>query len=316
MPDQMWKWLDAFPRQIEHAAQLGETWDLSGIQKPQNVVFLGIGGSAIGATLVCDLYKGKFSCPVMVSRGDQPPAWIDERSLAVAISYSGETQETLTAFRRSLESSAQGVSVSSGGNLAHLAEVHKLPHLVIPEGMAPRAALGYTSLPLIFLLQKIGVIPTEDLCIDSLIDLLDSLRDKWNVDTGPGAGDAQLIHQRLPIIIGGGLITPIVRRFQAQLAENAKTISILFEIPESLHNLVETLSKQNIDFLKPVIIELEDPQAPDTFRSLVETLREFIERTDFQYIRLYAEGNTPQERLYSLIYKTDWISYYLARIKK
>lgn len=315
MSDQMWKWLDDFPQQIQHAAQLGEAWDLSGVEPPRAVSFLGIGGSAIGATLVSDLYGANFSCPVVVSRGDQPPSWLKEGSLAVAISYSGETRETLTAFRRALEKGARGISVSSGGSLARLADERKLPHLLIPEGMAPRAALGYTSLPLIYMLQKLGVVPAVELELDSLIRFLQYLRVEWGDGAGTGAGVARRLLKRLPLIVGAGLTAGIAHRFQAQLAENAKAVSVLFEVPEALHNLVETLDMQSIEPFRPIAIYLDDPDAPEDMRFLLSQVREAFQEAGIEGIPIQAEGKTPLIRLYALIHKTDWISYHLAKLK-
>lgn len=312
----MWQWLNDFPNQVKQANEIGESWDLSRIRMPNQVAFFGIGGSAIGATLVSTLYREQLNCPVSVCRGNQLPGWIDKRTLVVAVSYSGDTQETTTAFRRALEKGAQGVSLSSGGSLAAIAKELRIPHCAIPGGMAPRAALGYTSLPLIHLLRKIGAIPPQpDPEINNLVALLESLRSRWNDASGPGAGDAQMLIGRFPIIIGGGLTAPIALRFQAQLAENAKTLSLLFEIPEALHNLVETLSEKDIGFLKPIILELDDSLTTDPLHSLNLILRDFALQENFKHIRLFTEGDTPLERLYSLIYKTDWISYFLAKAK-
>ena len=315
MPDQMWQWLDDFPRQMQRAAQLGENWDLSDLNQPQGIAFLGIGGSAIGATLICDLYREELSCPVAVSRGDQSPSWLQDGCLAVAISYSGETRETLTAFRRALSRGAQGASLSSGGSLARLAEEGKLPHLLIPAGMAPRAALGYTSLPLIFLLQKLGVIPVRDLDLDPLIRQLELLRVEWGDSTGTGVGAARRLLKRLPLIVGAGLTAGAARRLQAQLAENAKVISVCFEVPEALHNLIETLDPHAIEHFRPIAVYLEDPDAAETERILLKQVREAFQEAGIEGLPIHAEGETALSRLYTLIHKLDWISYHLAKLR-
>ncbi len=315
MSDSMYDWLHEFPAQVQHSAELGASWDLSILDPPESVVFLGIGGSAIGATLVCDLLRDQFKCPVTVIRGDMLPTWLGKRSLAVAVSYSGETRETLDAYRQALDAGAQAASISSGGTLAELSAKHGVPHLLIPADMAPRAAISYTSLPLINLLQKTGTVSDQDLDIDSLTKHLKRLRVDWSSATGPGIGIAQRLLRHLPLVLGGGLSAGVARRFQAQLAENAKAISICFEVPEALHNLVETLDSFNLEALQPVVVSLEDPSAVESLRLLFPKVREFLLKTGFEVIPMLAEGDSPITRLFSLIHKVDWISYHLAKIK-
>lgn len=315
MSDKMFTWLNDFHAQVQDAAELGKSWDINKIQPPENVVFLGIGGSAIGATLVCDLFREQFRCPVTVIRGDSPPAWLGKKSLAVAVSYSGETRETLAACCQGLKNGAQLASISSGGSLARLAEGNNSPHLLIPSGMAPRAALGYTSIPLIYLLQKTGVISEDAVDIKGLSRHLQTLRVEWSGETGPGPGVAQRMLRHLPLIVGGGLSAGVTRRFQAQLAENAKALSICFEVPEALHNLVETLDVRGIESLRPIAIFFEDSHAPESLRRLFTQLREYMLDTGIEVIPIHAEGDAPIIRLYGLVHKVDWISYHLAKIK-
>ncbi len=315
MPDQMWQWLDDFPNQVKHAAALGQNWKLEGIDQPDGIAFLGIGGSAIGATLIQNLYSGAMRCPVVVQRGDRPPSWLKPGCVAVAISYSGETKETLTACKSALDMGAQGITISSGGTLAKLAEQKNLPHLIIPSGMEPRAALGYSSIPLIYLLQKIGAIPSDDLPVASLVKILESLRVEWGDSVGTAAGIARRLMKRLPIIVGGGIHADVARRFQAQLAENAKALAVTFEIPEALHNLVEILGTQEIESFRPIAIYLDDSDNPEYLISLQRHVRTAFQEAGVEGIVIPAQGKAPIERLYSLIHKIDWVSYHLAKLR-
>ncbi|TKJ40624.1 hypothetical protein CEE37_06570 [candidate division LCP-89 bacterium B3_LCP] len=315
MHDRMWTWLDEFPEQIRQADEMGKNWDLGGIAKPSDLTFLGIGGSAIGATLVCDLFSDLFTRLVNVVRGEFLPNWIGEGTIVVAISYSGETRETLAAFEKALDRGAQGISISSGGRLAELASERGCPHLMIPGGMAPRAALGYTSIPLIYILQRTQLIPLWDGDLDLLSQPLNSIRLAMRETDGTAYRIAQRISRRLPMIVGAGITSGVARRFQAQLAENASALSICLEVPEALHNIVETLNVKSIEPFRPVAIFLDDPQAPESLIILLEQLREHIQEIGIEIIRVTAEGDSPLERLYTLIYKTDWISYHLAILK-
>lgn len=315
MENRMWQWLKDFPRQVTHAAGLARSWDLSSLQPPQSITFLGIGGSAIGADLICNLYRSQLKIPATVVRGEDIPAWLGSESLVVAISYSGETRETLTAFNRALETGAHGVAISSGGTLMRLCDDQDIPHLVIPSGFAPRAALGYSSLPLIQILRAAGALEVEPPDAEALTALLEGLFGEWSDPVGPGGGVGRRLLRRLPLIVGSGLTSGVARRFQAQLAENAKALSVIFDVPEALHNLVETLDIAYIETFQPMAVYLDDVDAPARERQMMKAVREAFQKAGLEGIPILSQGNSSLERMLSLIHKTDWISYHLATLR-
>jgi len=322
MPNPMWQWLEDFPQQVRQAVELAQGWDLSSLQPPGNVTFLGIGGSAIGADLIKALYRDQFTCSVAVVRGEEPPAWLSSDSLVVAVSYSGETRETLTAYRKALEKGSQSVCIASRGALLRSAQEKNIPYLQIPAGMAPRAALGYTSIPLIKILQSAGILKSGDAAgflsaveIQAIVKLLESLRVEWGDSAGAGVGVGRRLLRRLPVIIAGGFAAAVARRFQAQLAENAKALSVVFEIPEALHNLIETLDAHYIDTFRPIAVYLEDTEADALMRRQMQKVREAFQQAGIEGIPILTQGKAPLARLFTLIHKTDWISYHLATLK-
>ncbi len=318
MSELMAQWLDQFPEQIQQAYALADHWDLGAVRTPRSVTFLGMGGSAIGADIACGLYGKDFTLPVQVVRGERIPRWIGADDLAVAVSYSGETRETLTAFRMALNQGARCLAVSSGGTLKTLAEENRVPHLSIPGGMAPRAALGYTCIPLLKVLRVTGALPSAvqyEEEIPVLVKQLESLRVDWGDPAGAASGVARRVLRRLPLIAGVGLTAGAARRFRAQLAENAKVISVVFELPEALHNLVETLDVSYIDTFRPIAVYLEDPEADLEVRRMMKALREAFSQCGIEGIPIPAQGKSPLTRLFTLIHKTDWISYHLAKLK-
>jgi glucose/mannose-6-phosphate isomerase len=315
MPDRMFHWLEDFPRQIAHAAGLAESWELSLPTSLSSITFLGIGGSAIGADLICNLVRGELKIPTSVVRGEETSAWFGPGALAVAVSYSGETRETLTAFGKALDAGASGIAISSGGTLMRWCDDKGIPHLLIPSGMAPRAALGYSSLPLLKILRSAGAWPGAAPNSESLSQLLESLRVDWNDTAGVGGGIGRRLLRRFPLIVGMGLSATVARRFQSQLAENAKALSVVFEVPEALHNLVETMDVSYLETLRPVAVYLDDIDAPPRERQMLKAVREVFQKTGLEGIPILSQGENPIERMYSLIYKIDWISYHLAKLR-
>lgn len=203
-----------------------------------------------------------------------------------------------------------------------LADEKRLPYLQIPADMAPRAALGFTSLPLVRVLQASSALgddeaenPMSPEKVTALVRTLESLRVEWGDQTGPGVGVGRRILRRLPLIVAGGLAGTVARRFQAQLAENAKAVSVVAEIPEALHNLVEILDVNYIDTFRPIAVYLEDTEADEMNKIRMQKVRQNFQHRGVEGIPILSQGGTLLERVFSLVHKTDWISYHLAILK-
>jgi glucose/mannose-6-phosphate isomerase len=318
MTNAMWSWLDEFPHQFQQAFDLAGHWELEALPSADQIIFLGMGGSAIGADLICSLFRDRLSRPAIVVRGEDAPAFLGSNSLVVAISYSGETRETLTALQQALDRGARAVCLGSGGTLLKVAVEKRLPYLRLPGGLAPRAAIGYLSIPLIAVLQRAGALPPglpgEEEKREAL-QLLQSLRVEWGESAGPGSGVARRLLRRLPIITAGKTMIIAARRFQAQLAENAKALSVPLEMPEALHNLIETLDVSYIESFRPMAVYLEDPEADAHSKRQMTKAREAFQAAGLEGIPIMAQGEKPLARLFSLVHKCDWISYHLATLK-
>ena len=126
--------------------------------KPDNIIVAGMGGSAIGGDLLKDWVRDKTTVPIEVNREYHLPAYAGKKTLVLITSYSGDTEETLSAFLDALKRKCMIYCVSSGGALLKNAKKHKVPYLQVPSGMPPRAALPYLFIPLILFMQKMGLV--------------------------------------------------------------------------------------------------------------------------------------------------------------
>ena len=141
----------------QKAAKVAETISLN-YAKPENIIVAGMGGSAIGGELLKDWARGEAHIPIEVSRAYSVPAYANKRSLVFIISYSGETEESLSSFLDALKKRCTIFCVSSGGSLLEFAEKLGVPYLRVPCGMPPRAALPYLFVPLLRAVDQAGVV--------------------------------------------------------------------------------------------------------------------------------------------------------------
>ena len=159
------------PKHYEVACKASRKLKLS-FPKPKEIIVAGMGGSAIGGELLKDWARDKIAVPIEVCRDYSLPAYADESTLVFAVSYSGETEESLSVFLDAVKRGCAIISLSSGGKLQEFAEKLDVSHIPVPKGMAPRATLPYLFMPFPSILESIGLVSNVDLEISETIKVL------------------------------------------------------------------------------------------------------------------------------------------------
>ncbi|MEE8199033.1 MAG: bifunctional phosphoglucose/phosphomannose isomerase [Thermoplasmata archaeon] len=248
--------LSSLPEQLEEglAGVRGAPWE----GPPSGRVFVvGMGGSAIAGDLAHALGRWYGGLEVQVSRTPRIPPYVAKEDLLVAISYSGNTWETLSAYRQALGKDLACLTIGSGGELAEMSSARGVPHVPVPPGFAPRAALGYLLAPLLALLARSSA-RLGDALPGALADL-SRIRGEWVPAVPARANQAKAIaaalEGKVPIIYGPPPYAGVARRWQTQLNENAKTLAWYSILPEANHNeIVGWLEGPNPDRFAPVVL--------------------------------------------------------------
>jgi glucose/mannose-6-phosphate isomerase len=283
----------------------------------QNVVVTGLGGSAVGGDLLRVLVEDNGEVPLVVNRDYQMPAFVNDRTFVIAASYSGNTEETLSAFEDAQDRGALLACVTSGGELAQRAAHYGTPVAFIPRGQPPRSAMGYLFIPMLMAAHKVGVIrrdPTGDL--QNAIALLEKAREQWNADVpfekNPAKQLAAKLYGKLPIVYGSQAYSTVVAfRWKTQLNENTKIHAYSNGYPEMNHNeiLGWVLAKQQVPNLAVVLLR-DQMERPKIVARLETTRRLFARAADVHEV--FAEGQSLLARMLHAIYLGDWVSCYLA----
>jgi glucose/mannose-6-phosphate isomerase len=282
-----------------------------------SIVLAGLGGSGIIGDLVVSALAERLTIPISVVKSTRIPGFVDGNTLAFVISYSGNTAETVEAWRRLVAKGALTVSIASGGELIASAEEAGHPRLVVPGGMPPRFATGFLSMPVLAVLARLGFAPELSADAMSTIALLRELRAEWAPDV-PAADNlakrlAGQLYRRVPLVYAAedGLAAAALR-FRYQLNENAKVPAFHNAFPELMHN--EVVGWEGLAELASAtaLVVLEDPNADS--KCVDATLRQLRER--FAVVaEVKARGATQLERSFSLMYLADWTSIYLALLE-
>ena len=315
----MLKLLLDFPQQCKDARDLAMKLELpESLGRVKNVVTTGMGGSAIGGDILRSLFSSVCSVPIVVNRNYTVPGFVDEDTLFIAASYSGNTEETLSAFSEAVKRKSKIVSISSGGQLESLSREMNIPHFLIPEnGMQPRCAFGYLFIPMMIFLSRLGFIPDQSSDMDGVIDLLSSTASKLfpSVPTEDNQAKqiAQEVFDKLPVIYASQNQFDIVAmRWKGQFNENAKMMAFYNVIPEMNHNeIVGWGIPENITRRCVVIFIYDDADFPK-IKERMNITRDLIAAEGVQVITVQSQGRSPLARALYSIYLGDFASYYLA----
>lgn len=316
-PQRMLDLISRFPRMCEEAWGLIATAPIPPM-RPDAVVALGMGGSGIGGDLLRAYLFDEARLPVAAVKEYRLPAFVGPSTLVFACSYSGNTEETLSAYEEAAARGAACVVVTSGGDLLERARRRGHPAVVIPAGIPPRAALPYLVLPLLALLARAGVLrPLED----ELAEAVSVLRQIVAAESPePPHGEAwrlaTAMRGRIPVIYSATpFLEPVAQRWKDQINENAKAFAVWNTFPELNHN--ETVGwGLDEDLARSLhVIILRDSREPDRLAQRVSITRElaFARAAGVDEVRARGEGKLA--RLLSVILVGDFVSWYLAVLR-
>lgn len=302
----------AMPEQLLVGFRLGRMNAVSRSRDLRLVLVAGMGGSGIGGRLAAGLFYETMAVPLLVSQDYSLPACAGKNTLCVAVSHSGNTEETVTAFRRALELGCKTVVIAGGGELARLGRECGCPLVLVPTGMPPRAALGFLFGTIIGLFDQLRLCPPQEESVAEATALMLARRCSWQRQA---RAIANSLHDRLPLVYSTTrLLDPVVLRWQSQLNENAKVLCHSHVLPEQNHNEIVGLGGPRFLTDRVVIVALSDVDAhPRNVRRL-ELLRTLTRQAGCRMVCLETEGQTPLARLLSLVMLGDYVSVELAKL--
>ena len=305
--------------QCEQGWRLGLGFKLpKGWGRSRHLLVLGVGGSAIGGDLLKEAVAGSLSRPITVNRTYTIPAWVNRETLVVACSYSGNTEETLSATQAAADKGARILAFTSGGKLASWAKRHGFPLILIPPGLPPRAAIGYQLFgPLGFLVGlgwlKESSLPVEKAC-QSLEQFIEGkLHPSVGLASNPAKKLAGALQGRLPILYGAsGGWEGVTYRWRTQLEENAKTLTFHHLFPEATHNEISGWLEPRSLMKELVALFLVDPAIHPRIRRRMEFTAGIIRRQGARVLHVETSGESTLARTLKLIALGDFVSVYLG----
>lgn len=314
----MLRLLTSFPKQFREARQIGESFGSTiNRDRVKNILFAGMGGSAISGDLIIACLGNELKVPAVVVRNYFLPNFVNHSSLVIVSSYSGNTEESLSCYEDAKAKGAQTISIASSGKLAESAQRDGIPLITIPGGAPPRTALGYLSIPLLVLLSRSGFTAIKISDLEETEHLLEQKNVQYSPESQNNLayGLALKLKNKMPILYSSVEFLQVVGlRWKGQFSENAKVLAFNNVFPELNHNEIVGWERLPHLLTNFQIIYLRDSQDYNRNHKRMNITREILERVTSPIIELFTEGNSRLTRLFSLIYLGDWVSYYLAII--
>ncbi|MBA7663459.1 hypothetical protein ES703_71501 [subsurface metagenome] len=325
--------LEKFPQKMRDALRLGEKFSIptnfspasasNSVPAPdsarnfKNIVVLGMGGSAIGGDLLSNYLTDELSFPIVVIRGYDIPKFVDENSLVFAISYSGNTEETISALKKCLEAKARIIALTSGGKLAVLAQENNFPVIKVPAGIQPRAAISYLFFPILKVLERLGLIKEKSGEIEETFNILQELSKEYGakspIENNLAKKVALSLYQHLPLVYGSeGLLEAVAMRWKTQINENSKWPCFWNVFSELDHNEIVGYEIENSINRQVKIVYLQDKEGLLRVEQRRGITRKIIEDKVAEFIVCPTRGKGKMARMFSLIFLGDLASYYLA----
>ncbi len=286
-------------------------------ERPRRIVLCGMGGSAIAGELLASIIDREGAVPMHVVRHYEPPAWISPEDFLIFSSYSGETEETLAAYRALRPMRARSCVVTTGGTLAARAEADGIPVARLPGGHPPRAALGYSFSTLANLAEHLGALAGGGSRVLAAANAVERVAATCARSAAPVRNPANKLAIRLAgrailLVASARTLGPAAIRWKGQMNENAKHLAWVSPLPESNHNEVDGFVHPRPLLDRLAAVFLRDTQDNPRIVRRFEWLGRYLRRKGVAVESFTPAGDDAMERLLACVAMGDFVSYYLA----
>ncbi|MCX6649906.1 MAG: bifunctional phosphoglucose/phosphomannose isomerase [Candidatus Bathyarchaeota archaeon] len=307
--------ITALPESAEDALETAEKVNLK-IRRFRSLVVAGMGGSAVGGLLLRDWLQQTSPVPIVVSRDYGLPGFVGRDTLLFAVSYSGGTEETLSAYEEARQRGAKIVAFTSGGELEKRARASRLTIYRLPTGFQPRAAIAHQFFTLAVAARKAGIAGDCWWEVKEAIDTLKVLREEMRPDvptkSNPAKRLAEDIKGYTPIVYGSHIHEAVAYRWNTQLNENGKSPAASSFIPEAFHNATVASEGDPAVLRHLCAVFLTDPMDGERLAAKTRRFMELLRPGFGKILEVQARGEGRLARMLSSLYVGDYASAYLG----
>ena len=308
-----------FYNQLLKAKEIAENTDISQLENKRfsGIAILGMGGSGFSGDIIKSLIMDHVEIPVEIIKGYNLPAFIKDDWLVIAVSYSGNTEETISAANQALQLNCELLCVASGGKMEEIASKNGKCFVKLPSGFQPRGASGYLFFTTYLVLKNLGIAKINASDVEEALNLIRKKSEIYkrniNTDNNPAKKLALKLFNNMSVIYGtNGYLSAVAFRWKCEINENSKYPSFWAEFPELNHN--ETVGWENLKDLTRnfVLVVFKDKEAQERIKVRIKTTIQLIKDHFNDVIEIDVEGISKLAKALSTMYLGDITSVYLA----
>lgn len=295
--------------QLIEAKSIAETIAIKNVKLINNIVITGLGGSGIGGGIVKDLVYNTIKLPIALNKGYDLPEYVNENTLVIVSSFSGNTEETVICLEQALKANATIFCITSGGQILETAQSKGLDYIQLPKAESPRTMLSYSITQIIYALKAYGLLDSVDLNaqMQGTMDLIENKTDEIQ-ETAKKL--AEFFYKKLPVLYSVDGFGGVCERFRQQINENAKMLCWHHIVPEMNHNELVGWT-ENHDNMSVLFMRNSSDHKRNTIR--FDLNKEIISKYA-SYMEVYSLGETHLERTFYWIHLGDWVSIFLSEM--
>lgn len=281
-----------------------------------NIIISGLGGSAISADLIKNFLAHELTIPLVVNRNYDLPKFAGKNTLFIASSYSGNTEETISALRQAIKIGCKIISITTGGEVETIANKENIPCVKVQKGFQPRYSLGLSFFTLLRVFQELKLIIDQSKIVEKIKLIWKVNGEALSKEGNNAITIAESLIGFIPVIYSVANSTNAVGyRLKCQFNENSKLHAFHNEIPEMNHNEIIGWESYHEKNFHSKIILIEDQTYHPQIKKRFKILSDIFSKSGVDTLTLKSNEENFKVRLLDLIYLGDWISYYTGVLR-
>ena len=311
------------------ADQVRQVWeeqdqiDLGNYKDVKNIVVAGMGGSALGADLVRNLYKEELPVSMEICKDYDLPNYVGKNTLVILSSYSGGTEETLNCAAEANKREAMIAVIAAGGKLAALAKEKNYPNYIInpkfnPSGQ-PRMATAYNIMAIIIMLKKLNLLKFDEENFNQVLDAINKTSQNCLIEIPQDKNQAKILAymflERRPILVGASFLEGALHIGANQFNENAKSYADYKIIPEINHHLMEGLTFPKSNALSHFFVFFQSNLYRSEIQKRISLTQKAVEKAGLESLEIQLVSETKLMQAFELITLTTFTNLYLAYLE-
>lgn len=303
--------IQGFINQLEQAIEIGEEAKLTAPKHElRNIVISGLGGSGIGGNMTNEFCRSELRIPLQVNKAYFVPKYVNEHSLVIISSYSGNTEETVSALEDAFNKGAHIVCISSGGRVIDFAQEKGLDHIIVPGGMPPRSCLGYSLVQQLYVMNRLNLI--SNVPLQNLGKGIQLLKQEQDSIKATARDLAKNLAGKKAVIYINAWMEPVAIRWRQQMNENAKELCWHHVIPEMNHNELVGWNNKEEDLY---VVFLRNENDYVQIQKRMDITRDVVKAKCDHVVDIYSKGESHVEKAIYFTHLGDWLSYFVAQEK-